>query len=152
AQVLARTAERCGDRDALVFRQLAYRRSYAEFQNHVREVARALLALGVERGEHIGIWATNWPQWVITQFAAASIGAALVNINPSYRAHELAYVLNQADITTLLLTNRHKTSDYFDILAGVCPELTTGAGEHRSAACPKLRHVVSIKQEKRPGI
>src|SRR5262245_38460675 len=97
--VLARTAERCGGQDALVFPALAYRRSYADFRDEVRTCARALLALGVERGEHLGIWATNWPQWVIVQFAAAHAGAVLVNINPAYRGHELEYVLNQADIT-----------------------------------------------------
>jgi fatty-acyl-CoA synthase len=153
AQVLATTVERCPDRDAVVFPQLAYRRSYAEFQGDVREVARALLAFEVQPGEHIGIWATNWPQWVIAQFAAASIGAVLVNINPAYRAHELAYVLSQADITTLLLTDRFKSTDYFDILAGICPELAASPpGQLFSAAFPRLRRVVSIKQETRPGM
>jgi fatty-acyl-CoA synthase len=153
AQVLAATVERCGDRDALVFPQLSYRRSYAAFYADVREAARALLALGVHPGEHVGIWATNWPQWVVLQFAAASVGAVLVNINPAYRANELAYVLNQADIRTLFLTDRFKTSDYFDILADVCPELAAcPAGQLRSAVCPKLRHVISIKPDKRPGM
>jgi fatty-acyl-CoA synthase len=84
------------------------------------------------------------------QFAAAQVGAVLVNINPAYRARELAYVLNQADITTLVLTDRYKDSDYFAILAEVCPEMAAGAW--RSAACPKLRHVISIKPEARPGM
>jgi fatty-acyl-CoA synthase len=153
AEVLATTVEHCGDHDALVFPQLGYRRSYAAFQSEVREIARALLGLEVERGEHIGIWATNWPQWVVTQFAAASIGAVLVNINPAYRSHELAYVLSQADITTLLLTDRFKNSDYFGILATVCPELADcPPGRLRATACPKLRQVISIKPEKRPGM
>src|SRR5262249_34412992 len=142
-----------GTHDALAFPQRGYRRTYAEFQADVREAARALLALGVQPGEHIGIWATNWPQWVVTQFASAAVGAVLVNINPAYRAHELQYVLNQADITTLLLTDQFKTSQYFDILAAVCPELAQSrAGELRAAACPKLRHVVSIQPAKRPGM
>src|SRR5438876_12041206 len=113
AEVLAKTAERCGDHDALVFPQLSSRCSYAAFQAEVREVARALLALGLHHGDHIGIWATNWPQWVLAQFAAAHLGAVLVNINPAYRAQELAYVLNQADITALLLTDQFKSSQYF---------------------------------------
>jgi fatty-acyl-CoA synthase len=133
-RVLTRTVERFGDHDALVFPQLRYRRNYVQFQADVREIACALLALGVKRGEHLGIWATNWPEWVVTQFAAAHVGAVLVNINPAYRAHELEYVLNQADITTLLLTDRFKNSDFFDILAGVCPELATcPPGELRSS-------------------
>ncbi|HMC67433.1 MAG TPA: AMP-binding protein, partial [Gemmataceae bacterium] len=123
AEVLANTVDRFGDHDALVFPWLHCRRSYRDFHTDVQGMARGLLALDVERGEHVGIWATNWPQWVITQFAAGSIGAVLVNINPAYRAHELQYVLNQADITTLLLTDQFKSSHYFDLLVAVCPEL-----------------------------
>jgi fatty-acyl-CoA synthase len=152
-QVLARTAARFPDHDALVFPQLGYRRSYAAFQAEVWEAARALLALGVRPGEHIGIWATNWPQWVVTQFAAAQVGAVLVNINPAYRGHELQYVLNQADIATLLLADRFRQSSFFDILAGICPELASSApGGLRAEACPRLRQVISITADKRPGM
>jgi fatty-acyl-CoA synthase len=153
AEVLAQTAERHGDRDALVFPQLGYRRSFAAFRADVREAARALLALGVRRGEQVGIWATNWPQWIVTQFATAHVGAVLVNVNPAYRAHELQYVLQQADITTLVLTDRFKTSDYFGTLHAVCPELSAcGPGELRTAACPRLRRVIGIKEDKGPGM
>jgi fatty-acyl-CoA synthase len=138
AQVLAATAARHGGNDAVVFPQLGHRRTYAEFHAEVREVAKALLALGVERGEHVGIWATNWPQWLLAQFAVAHIGAVLVNINPAYRSHELEYVVNQADIITLILTDRFKGTDYFAILG--------------AAKCPRLRRVISIKQEQRPGV
>jgi fatty-acyl-CoA synthase len=152
-QVLTRTAERHPHRDAVVFPQLGYRRSYGAFRGEVGEVARALLALGVKRGEHLGIWATNWPEWVHLQFAAAAVGAVLVNINPAYRSQELKYVLHQADITTLFLTDAFKSSNYFDILQEVCPELSSGpAGQWHSAACPKLRRVVSIKPAARDGM
>jgi fatty-acyl-CoA synthase len=139
-QVLARIADRYPDHDALVFPQVGCRRSYAAFHGEVRAVARALLALGVQPGEHVGIWATNLPQWVLVQFATAHVGAVLVTINPAYRSHELEYVLNQADIRTLFLTDRFKSSDYLDILAGI------------RAACPKLRHAVSIKHDRRPDV
>src|SRR5947209_20316978 len=92
-QVLAATAGHFPDHDALVFPWLNHRRSYRDFHTEVRRLARALLALGIARGEHVAIWATNWPQWVVTQFATAAVGAVLVNVNPAYRAHELAYVL-----------------------------------------------------------
>ncbi len=152
-QVLARTVEQHGGRDALVFPQLGHRRSYREFQADVRVAALTLLGLGVGRGEHVGLWATSWPQWVVTQFAAAEMGAVLVNINPAYRAHELEYVLNQADITTLFLTDRFKNTEYFAILGDVCPELAScPAGELRSTRCPKLRRVISIKEEAQPGM
>jgi fatty-acyl-CoA synthase len=153
AEVLRRTAERHGQRDALVFPWLNHRRTYAEFRAEVRQTARALMALGIGRGDHVGIWATNWPQWVVLQFAAAHVGAVLVNVNPAYRAHELRYVLQQADITALFLTDRYKTSDYFDLLMEVCPELARCApGELRAADCPRLRHAVSIRETKRPGM
>src|SRR5260370_21660297 len=110
-----------------------------------------MMALGIHRGEHVGIWATNWPEWVILQFAAAQAGAVLVNINPGYRAQELEYVLNQADITTLLLTDRFKSSDFEAILTQVCPELPAAKpGELQSKTCPKLRRVISIKNGKLP--
>jgi fatty-acyl-CoA synthase len=153
AEVLSRTAERFPNRDALVFPWLNHRRSYREFHADVRRLARALMALGVARGEHVAVWATNWPQWVVTQFAAAAVGAVLVNVNPAYRAHELAYVLAQADVTTLLLTDRFKGSDYFELLTGVCPELPASRpGGLRAASCPRLRHVVNIKADRRPGV
>lgn len=139
-QVLEQTTERCAQRDALVFPQLGIRRSYADFHDDVRRAARGLLALGVEHGEHVGVWATNWPQWVVLQFATAAVGAVLVNINPAYRAHELKYVLNQADITALFLTDTFKSTNYFAILGEVCQELP-------SSECPKLRHIVSIKEQ-----
>jgi fatty-acyl-CoA synthase len=157
SQLLARTVNRFGGHDALVFPQPGYRCTYAQFRYRVREVARALMALGVEAGEHIGIWAPNRPAWVLTQFAAAEAGAVLVNINPAYRAHELQYVLNQADITTLLLADRTKHADFFGILAEVCPEINTAVsdgepGPLQTAACPRLRHGISITEEHPPGL
>jgi fatty-acyl-CoA synthase len=151
--VLGQTAGQNSRRDALVFPQLAYRQNYAEFHAEVRHVARSLLALGVKRGEHIGIWATNWPQWVHIQFASALVGAVLININPAYRAHELAYVLRQADIATLFLTDRFKSSDFCALLLEACPNVPhSAAGQLRSDAFPVLRRVIGIKPEKRPGM
>lgn len=151
-QMLERTAASHGQCDAVVFPQLGRRLTYREFYDDVKQTARALLALGVERGEHIGIWATNWPEWIVLQFAAASAGAVLVNVNPAYRAHELEYVLNQADITTLFLTDRFKSTDYFAILEDVCPELASCRPDAVQASrCPRLKRVVSIKAEPRPG-
>ncbi|HMC90754.1 MAG TPA: AMP-binding protein, partial [Gemmataceae bacterium] len=149
-QVLAHTAERFGKQDALVFPHVGVKQNYRDLQLLVDEAALALLGLGVSRGDHVGLWATNYPQWVILQFATAKVGAVLVNINPAYRAGELAYVLNQADITCLFLTDCFKGASFFSILAEICPEL--GAGPLRSAACPALRHVVSIKETKAPGM
>jgi fatty-acyl-CoA synthase len=148
-QVLDRTIENFGDRDALVFPRLGLRLSYREFGKQIDRAACGLLALGVQSGEHVAIWATNLPEWVVLQFATARIGAVLVTINPAYRAHELGYVLKQSDAAVLVLTDNFKSSDYFAMLAEVCPEAArspVGATPSlQSSSFPKLRHVVAIK-------
>jgi len=152
-EVLRRTSRRVPDRDALVFPWCSYRSSYGHFDADCDRVAQAMLGLGIGPGEHVGIWATNWPEWVLIQFAAARVGAVLVNINPAYRPHELEYVLHQADLTTLFLLPRFKASDYFALLGQVCPELAASQpGELQAARCPRLRRVISIHAETAPGI
>lgn len=151
--LLQRTILSHGSREALVFPPLGYRRSWSEFGLEVEHAAAALIAMGVQPGEHVAVWATNWPEWVVLQFATANIGAVLVNINPAYRSHELQYVLSQADITTLFLTDRFKGSDYFALLGEVCPEIAQcPPGELKAINCPLLRRVISIKESKGTGI
>jgi fatty-acyl-CoA synthase len=153
AAVLARTVDHFADHDALVFPQDACRRTYTQFHGDVQEIARALMAIGIEPGDHVGIWAANCPQWVTVQFATASMGAVLVNINPAYRAGELQYVLNQADLVALLLTDTVKNSNFFEILTSVSPELPVcSPGGLQSASCPRLRHVISINENKTQGM
>lgn len=145
-RVLAETVERFGDSHALVFPKLDLRLNYHEFARAVHEAAKGLLALGIRPGEHVAIWATNVPEWVILQFASARIGVVLVTINPAYRPFELKYVLNQCDAVALFLVDRFKTSDYYAMLNDVCPELATSAiGALESEAFPRLRHVVALK-------
>jgi fatty-acyl-CoA synthase len=144
-QALRRTAEKCADQDALVFPGLGYRLNFRQLDERVDEAARGLLAMGIGKGEHVAIWATNVPEWVILQFATARIGAVLVTINPAYRPHELQYVLKQSDAAALVLVEQFKTSNYFDMLNEVCPELSSSTpGKLSSKEFPKLRHVVSI--------
>ncbi|MER5179420.1 AMP-binding protein [Streptomyces sp. NPDC002896] len=114
------------DRDALVDVPSGRRWTYAEFGAAVDEVARGLLAKGVAKGDRVGIWAVNCPEWVLVQYATARIGAIMVNINPAYRAHELEYVLKQAGISLLIASTGHKTSDYRALVDQVrksCPDL-----------------------------
>src|SRR5262245_66141943 len=92
-----------GSADALVSRQQGIRWTYAELGAEVDLCARALLAAGVERGDRVGIWSPNNAEWVVVQFATAKIGAILVNVNPSYRAHELEYALRQSACSVLIL-------------------------------------------------
>ncbi|MGD9724200.1 MAG: AMP-binding protein [Pirellulales bacterium] len=151
-QVLRETARRHGDHDALVFPALGVRSTYAEFAAQVDLAARGLVALGIGKGQHVAIWATNVPQWVVLQFATARIGAVLVNINPAYRPFELKYVLNQSDSVALFLVESFKTSDYFAMLREVCPELASSKpGELNSQDYPQLRWVVALEDEAPPG-
>ncbi len=152
-QCLAQTVERFGDRDAVVFPQLSLRWSYAEFDRQIDRFGRALMAAGVEGGEHVGIWATNWPAWLVAQFAVSKIGAVLVNINPAYRLAEFKSVLAHADISTLLVTDTFKHCDYFDMVGQAVPELADAEpGQVHSAAFPRLRRVISIKDHAGKGM
>ncbi len=145
-EVLLQTAARFPTNDALAFPQLGFRLNYQQFLERINAAVRGLLALGIEPGEHVAIWATNVPEWVILQFATARIGAVLVTINPAYRPFELKYVLKQSDAKALFLVDRFKSSDYFAMLAEVCPELAaTSPGEPISESFPKLRWAVAIK-------
>jgi fatty-acyl-CoA synthase len=145
-QVLATTAGKYPDREALVFPQLGRRWTWRQFAADVDAAARGLLALGIKTGEHVALWATNVPEWVLLQFATARIGAVLVNINPAYRPFELQYVLKQSDSVALFLVDQFKTSNYFSMLAEVCPDIATAnAGRVTSPQYPRLRHIIAIK-------
>ncbi|MEU5543643.1 AMP-binding protein [Streptomyces sioyaensis] len=129
---LSRTLARFGDREALVEVASGRRWTYTELGRAVDEVALGLLAKGVTKGDRVGIWAPNCAEWVLVQYATAKIGAILVNVNPAYRVHELAYVLRQAGITVLVSATHHKTSDYRRMI------------EQVRAESPTLRDVVYI--------
>jgi len=129
---LRRAVARFGDREAVIDMAAGRRLSYREVDAALDGVARGLLAHGVAAGDRVGIWAPNCLEWFLVQYATARIGAILVNINPSYRTHELEYVLRQADIGTLVAAVAFKTSDYRGMIDEVRGEL------------PGLREVVYI--------
>lgn len=152
AQTLEETVRRHPDGEAAVFTSLGHRRTWREFGADVDAAARGLAALGIRKGQHVAVWATNVPQWVVMQFATARIGAVLVTVNPAYRPHELKYVLRQSDAVALLMVDRFKSSDYFEMLNQVCPELAAAApGELASAEFPRLRWVVAMRGQAPPG-
>src|SRR5215216_5418289 len=122
-QNLDRTAARVPDNDALVSVHQGVRLTYAQFHTAVEEVARGLLALGIEPGERVGIWSPNNAEWVTLQYATAKVGAILVNVNPAYRTSELAYALGQSGVSTLVLAQRFRTADYLDMLDQVAGDL-----------------------------
>ncbi|CAM5429690.1 Crotonobetaine/carnitine--CoA ligase [Streptomyces alboniger] len=114
------------EREALVDVPSGRRWTYARFAADVDRLASALLASGVVKGDRVGIWAVNCPEWVLVQYATARIGAIMVNINPAYRTHEVEYVLQQAGISLLFASLSHKSSDYramVDQVRGRCPQL-----------------------------
>ena len=117
------TAERFGERDALVDVTQGRRWTYAELRADVDRLARALLAVGVATGDRVGIWAPNCSEWTLVQYATAKIGAILVNINPAYRSHELQYVLGQAGISTLVAAESFKSSNYRQMVDEVRDEV-----------------------------
>ncbi len=137
--------ERFGNREALVHVEAGTRFTYREFKDECDRVARGLIALGIEKGHHVGIWATNYSEWVVAQFATAKIGAVLVTVNPAYRTHELEYVLKQSEANALILIGQFRTSDYVGMTNEVIPELKDSApGELRCPALPQLRNVIFI--------
>ena len=151
-EVLRETAKKYPAEDAVVFCNSSYRLSWSAFDAEVDRVACSLLALGMRRGAHFGVWATNVPEWVVLQFATARIGAVLVTINPSYRTSELAHAVRQADLWGLALIDKFKTTDYFASLREAIPELALHApGELNCSQFPKLRWVLSLRGETPTG-
>jgi fatty-acyl-CoA synthase len=122
---LDRTAARFPDHDAVISVHQGIRQTYAEFHAAVTEIARGLLALGIEPGDRVGIWSPNNLEWVTLQYATAKVGAILVNINPAYRTSELAYALGQSGVSTLVLAPRFRTADYLDMLDQVAAQVPT---------------------------
>ncbi|MDW9406300.1 AMP-binding protein, partial [Pseudomonas soli] len=151
-QAFDATVARHGEREALVVCHQGLRYSWRELAAEVDVQARALMALGVEVGERVGIWAPNCAEWCILQLATAKVGAILVNINPAYRVGELEYVLRQSGCRWLVCAGAFKTSDYHAMVQELVPELAIHAlGELASERLPDLRGVISLAAEPPSG-
>lgn len=151
--MLRLTAKRFPLQDALVFPQFQLHRNYQQFDTEVDAVAQGLLSLNLNKGDHIAVWSTNWPEWVRLQFAAARLGLVMVTINPAYRSSELAYVLDQSDAKALFLIDKFRTSDYFAMVHETIPELRQCLGPYlESATFPLLKHIVSMTSAATPGM
>ena len=142
-EVLDDAAAAHPDNDALVVRHQQKRYTYAQFRDEVDRLARSLIALDIEKGDRIGIWATNCAEWVLTQFATAKIGAIMVNINPANRAFELEYALRQSECQTLMLIQGFRDVDYPQVVRELCPELQNSRfGELQAEKLPELRRLI----------
>ncbi len=151
-QALEHAAATWADHVALISRAQRIRWTWRELRDHADAFAAGLLALGLGRGDRIGIWSLNRAEWALTQFAAARAGLILVTINPSYRLSELEYALNKVGCAALLTVAAFKTSDYIGMVNSLAPELAASMpGQLTAARLPHLRIVVQIGGEAAPG-
>lgn len=145
-QVLDRVVKEFPDQIAFKYTTLDYTRTYSEFRDEVDVVARALMSVGVGKGDHVAVWATNVPEWYLTFWATIKIGAVLVTMNTAYKIHEAEYLLKQSDTHTLVLIKGYRDSDYAGIINELCPELKSlkkGEPLH-SKHLPFLRNVITV--------
>ena len=143
--VLDRVCEEFPDQYAFRYTELDYTRTYPQFRDDVDTFARTLIALGVKRGDHVAIWATNVPQWYITFWATTKIGAVLVTVNTAYKIYEAEYLLKKSDTHTLVMIDGYKDTSYTEIIEGLCPELKTcEPGKLKSKKLPCLKNVITV--------
>ena len=141
------------DNEALIVHHQNIRCTYTQLQEQVNDCAKALLTIGIKKGDRIGIWSSNRYEWTVLQFATAKVGAILVNINPSYRVHELEYALNQSECNMIVIADKFKTSDYERMLLELAPELTKAAfGKLNASKLPELKTVVSLSENTTNGM
>ncbi len=145
-QVLDRMAEEFPDQYAFKYTTLDYIRTYSEFRDDVNRFARALISLGVRAGSKVAVWATNVPEWYITFWATAKIGAVLVTVNTAYKIHEADYLFRQSDTHTLVMIEKALDSNYRAIINELCPEIAASVpGEHlHCKRLPFLRNVITV--------
>jgi fatty-acyl-CoA synthase len=143
-----------GDNRALEYNALDIKLNFSGFRDVCDRVAKGLMALGVEKNEHIAIWANNLPEWVYTQYGSAKAGAVLVTVNTNYKSAELEYLLRQSDTTTLLLTDGvREKNEYIEIINRVCPTLKDSEpGKLNEKELPGLKNIIYLGKEKIPGM
>ena len=152
SQLLDKAVARHGARDAAIFCAEHRTLTWYDLQREADDVASGLLALGIRRGNRVGIWAPNRVEWLLAQFGTARIGAVLVNINPAYQSAELDYALNKVRCRALIMARGHKASDYLTTLRQLAPEIDRPGGEPllESRRLPHLKHVIVLDDAGRP--
>ena len=152
-QILDETVARIPDKEAIVYADRNYRQTWREFADTVDLFAKGLMALGVQKGEKVAVWASNVPYWVTLQFATAKIGAILITVNTNYREHELEYLLNQSECENIFIMDSLRDHDYIDTLYTLAPELRYQSRDRLSfARLPHLRRVCFLGAEKHRGM
>lgn len=141
------------DREFMVYPDRDLRFTYREFDERVNTFAKGLMAMGIGKGDHVGIWAKNVPDWLTFMFATAKIGAVLVTVNTAYKSHEVEYVIKQSDMKAIAIIDGFRDVNYIDIMYELVPELKTQQrGKLRSERFPFLKSVIFIGQEKHRGM
>jgi len=150
--VLDHAVSRWPDTEALVSIDQGIRWTYSQFHRRVDDVAAGLLALGLEPGDRVGIWAPNCAEWTLTQFATARVGLIQVNVNPAYQLAELEYTLKKVGVKALIAAESFKTSDYVAMTEALAPEIPASTpGDLHAARLPQLRIVAKLSGAARPG-
>ncbi len=145
SDVLDRVCEEFPSQYAFRYTELDYTRTYPEFRDDVDAFAKALIAMGVKKGDHVAVWATNVPEWYIAFWATVKIGAVLVTVNTGYKIYETEYLLRQSDTHTLVMIKGFKDTDYSEIIKTLCPELERrGDVPLECAKFPRLKNVVTV--------
>ncbi len=158
--MLDQQAKRYPDREAVVYHYpelaLELRWTYRQYREETDRLAKGLLALGIEHGEHVAVWAPNLPEWVLLQMALAKIGAVMVTVNTAYRASELEYVLRQGDVTTLFLAQEVRGNSYLDSLYQIVPELHSlpdpVTQQVQSSALPRFKRAILLAETPQAGL
>ncbi|MCR8847216.1 AMP-binding protein [Rossellomorea sp. SC111] len=140
------------DSEAVVYADRGLRWSYHEFNQLCRQAAKGFMNLGINKGDHIAIWASNTPEWLVSQFSTGKMGAVLVTVNTNYRSAELEYLLKQSDSQTIILMEEFRGTSYIDMLYEICPELKSSEpGKLKSAKLPFLKNVIVLGENSYPG-
>ena len=152
-QILDRTIEKYPDTEALIYVDRDFRLTYREFGELVDRLAMGMMALGIQKGEKVAIWATNVPYWVALQFATAKIGAILLTVNTYYKSSELAYLLKQSEAENIFIIDGFRDTDYLQTLYELVPELKTQQrGFLKSREFPHLKRALFLGHEKHRGM
>ncbi|NLX63174.1 MAG: AMP-binding protein [Clostridiaceae bacterium] len=151
--LLEDVARKYPDRLAIKYIDRPYQRTWKEFNDEVDRVAKGFLKMGITKDDHVAIWATNYPEWLITMFATAKIGAVLVTVNTNYKIFEVEYLLRQSDSKCLVMIEGFKDSNYVNIINELCPTLKDSKpGELNNPMLPFLKYVVYIGDKNYPGM
>jgi fatty-acyl-CoA synthase len=146
-------AEKTPDKEYIVYADRGLRFTWKQFDERVNDLAKGMLAIGIEKGTHVGLWATNVPDWLTFLYACARIGAVCVTVNTNYKQNELEYLCENSDMHTLCIIDGTWDCDYVDMTYKMLPELKTcQRGKLHSERFPKMKNVIYIGQEKHRGM